>query len=594
MVYFRNIVANPKYLHKQDKEANIFSIFNKSKFFFFVAFINSFMPIFLCIISSFIKPYGAQEVMGVGYVSAFLLTFSQVGISFATTTFFIIKNKIKKNNISNNKHSINEVMAHSIMMSLIMGVVLMVVYIISSYLYMTFMCDRPNTLQTLEYGLEFIWSSIGFILFICLNFLLILYIKLLNQRLAWFLQLFSTILIILLAYLFGVRTNLGATGIGLGCTIGSIITLFITASIIYIKYPIKMKSIKFIKYSINNIKDIFRESLAGITVSFFKGIAILILALAMPVQIKDFVPLSYQMSRLIWFNLMYALVWFSTGVSDSIKFFNLSSNDDTCPMLRIKWFNKMIILSVCITIYFCIFSWFMVEPLAHLYTQNSTWDVSLETIKPIWGNKEWGGTNINPNGNLTPKWFLDMLLINPEFKILFLDIGGNKEIMGWALKYISYTTYDPKIITGLLNYDFFPKDHTPIEQIKFYFAFEGYNSKSTIYIFIYSVLCSCWTILLPASNNITKRNVKGYIIIMVYAAALAFLIGFGINYSLLDTNVNNLFRFLDSFTFPLMLIAITVWTYITIKWIVIINIYKRKCHCPKNNDSPFRYTIYRF
>ncbi|MGL4343413.1 MAG: hypothetical protein ACRCRZ_02530 [Metamycoplasmataceae bacterium] len=562
----------------------VFRVFNKTKFFFGISFINSFMPIFLCIIASFINPYGAQSVMGVGYVAAFLLTFSQIGISFAISTFFIIKKRKLTNDNLEDKKQIDDIMSHSIMICMIIGVLLTIIYAGSSYLYMFYSCNRPNTLPTLASGLDFTWSTLGYIFIICLNFLLILYIKFQNKRTAWIIQFFNIILTLILSFVLGVYTSLGASGIGLGLSLATLISLIVTIIIICLKYPFRIKTKRYLDYSINNIKEITRESVAGVAVSFFKGVGILILGLALPVALKELVPLSYQMARLIWFNLMYALVWFSIGISDSIKYYSLTNQDNVCPRQRLKWFNKTILLSVMMSIIFCFIAWFLVEPLAQLYIQNGTWDQSLDlsSLEVPEAFQDIIAKN-DPKGSLNKEWFINLKENDPaSFKkltLLLLNPTNLGDFKDWALKYISFTSYDAKIITSLLNYNFHPEAGSFLDQIKLGVALEGYNSKSTFYIFIYVLLCSCWTVILPATTNITKRNVNGFIIAFVYAASLAFLISFGVNYSILDTNPNNWFRFLDAWTFPLMLIAATVWLYTTTKWILINIKYAKLCHC---------------
>jgi membrane-anchored glycerophosphoryl diester phosphodiesterase (GDPDase) len=143
--------------HLSQKNKTIISTINRGKIFIIISLLNSIMPILLCIISAFVNPFGSQVVMGVGYVSAFLLTFSQVGISFAISTFFLLAKKFKE--IDNNNYSkqkISEIMTHSIYISILMGVVLSIFFAASSYLYLFFSCNRPNTMQTIEYGMDFV------------------------------------------------------------------------------------------------------------------------------------------------------------------------------------------------------------------------------------------------------------------------------------------------------------------------------------------------------------------------------------------------------------------------------------------------------
>lgn len=546
-----------------------------SKFFLFVSFINSFTPIFLCMIASFINPYGAQAVMGIGYVSAFLITFAQIGVSFATSTFFNISKKlnVKSNNLNSNDN-IDNIMNRSIYISFIMGITITTIFIVSAFLYLNFSSDRPNTALTLKYGLEFVYSSIGYILLICINSLLILYIKIKNVKLAASLQFISMIFILLLAGILGVHSGLGATGIGIAITIVSIITSIIIIPIIIIKYPFKIKPPRFMKINRNSVKEFFQESISGIALSFFKGVAILILSLSMPVALGEFVPLSYQMSRVIWFNLMSGLAWVSIGFSDTIKYIEMSA--DTSSKTKPISFFILSVISMFLTSLFCIMGWYIVEPLATLYTQNGQYDFSnLDNLPKLPNEIEWVK---DPDGNYNIEY---QIKNNIELKKWLSNPSNLLELFPkWMFDYIGFTSYNPKIITALLNYNFDQSQISLIQQ----FALDGYNSKSTIYIFIYAILFSGWTIMLPATAIISKKNVHWAVICSVYAAAIAFLIGFGVNYSILDVNKNNLFRFLDAWTFPLMMIAIAVSLYIWIKWIVICTKYKKNEKYEYNNN----------
>lgn len=566
---------------------SIFKSIKDSAFFLFVAFFNAFMPIFLCMITAFIKPYGAQAVMGVGYVAAFLLTFSQVGIAFATSTYFLTKNKVKQYYSSQNDIEA-KIMSRSISISVLMGIILTIIYCISSYLYMKYSCNRPNTIQTLDYGIDFMYTSFCYILFVCLNFLLILYLKMKQRHLATIIQSISFLLMIIFPIVFGIFCKMEAKGIGLGCSLAAIITFLIIISVIIFKYPIKIKYI-FVKYNFNDFRDIITESVAGIAVSFFKGIGILILALALPVKLKDFVPLSYQMARLIWFNLMYSVVWFAVGLGDTIKFYTLNDDSTWDVRVKIKWFHKLLIVSFSVTLIFCIGSWFLIEPLAKLYIQNDNYASYLQTppfpveLKNLIANTqnifnkhipELVGVNneserieiifkwINENYN-SPLGRLKILKLIEEL-VNNADVNDIKIFVNYIVQYKGFTSLNSEVIVSLLNHNFNQPDFLIA------LALQNYNSNSSFYIFVYALLCSIWTILMPANKNVTKKGMSNLFVTFVYAFAIGFIIGFGTYYSLINNKEGNTFRYLDAWTFPLMIIAILVAIVIVSKWVLTI------------------------
>jgi Na+-driven multidrug efflux pump len=103
-----------------------------------------------------------------------------------------------------------------------------------------------------------------------------------------------------LSYVFGVILEMGAKGIGLGLSVSSLLMIIILMLYIKFSHPFKVfKPNKETKYTIKMFKDISQEAVAGISVSFYKGVALLILSLALPTRMDDYVPLSYQMARVI-------------------------------------------------------------------------------------------------------------------------------------------------------------------------------------------------------------------------------------------------------------------------------------------------------
>lgn len=575
------------------KKIPILKTIYKSGFFLIVSLLNCFLPIILCVISSFINPYGAQVVTGVGYVNAFLLTFCQLGVSFATSTYFLIKK-------FHNKKLVNEdsVISHSIIISVLMGLFIVIVYAISSYLYLWFSCNRPNTIQTINYGMMFLTTSMVFALLTCLNFLLVLYIKIKNNFLALFLQLFSTALSIGLSAIFTLATNLGPWGVGLGLSIGSLISLLVFIVVILIYCPFKFK-MTYINFSYFTFKEIVTESVGGIAVSFFKGFGILLLAMSLPNKLGAFVPLSFQVARLIWFNLMYSVVWFAIGISDTIKYFYLMTDSTKFkPRLVINWFNKLLLINFLVTLLFCVGEWFLVDPLAQVYIQNGQYAPWLpKPSMPIGLQDELTNIfynfknilinhhviDINFNGNILTatlskisSWYDEGL--SGRLKIIALisdlskvSISPNiiSDFLTYIKNYHGYTSYNSEIITGLVNHNF--KEHDLLVKL----GLDNFNANSSFYIFGYALLCSQWTVILPANKFITKKGINNWLLALVYAAAIGFVIGFGSYFSLVNTS-NNFIRFLDAWTFPLLLLAVAIYIFVLIKWtITCIKYYKK-------------------
>ncbi len=560
--------------HLSQKNKTIISTINRGKIFIIISLLNSIMPILLCIISAFVNPFGSQVVMGVGYVSAFLLTFSQVGISFAISTFFLLAKKFKE--IDNNNYSkqkISEIMTHSIYISILMGVVLSIFFAASSYLYLFFSCNRPNTMQTIEYGMDFVWTSIIYICLIAIINLFILYIYLFNRHATLFLYIFFIAIGLTLSYVFGVILEMGAKGIGLGLSVSSLLMIIILMLYIKFSHPFKVfKPNKETKYTIKMFKDISQEAVAGISVSFYKGVALLILSLALPTRMDDYVPLSYQMARVIWFNLMYALVWFSTGISDSIKYYNLYNPISNTHKLKISKFYKLIAISMVVTSLFVVCGYYVVQPLAKIYTMNSqyagSWDIPPlpDSFPMLEGMKL-------PTNMLEYKSFInnDLPLIIKNNPSWFLNINNLEQFTFWNVQIvkfdIAYTQYNVNIITALINKS---ARLTLIESE----AIKGFSSNTYIYIGVYSILCSAWTVILPSTTVLRNgKNINPILLSLVYALILMSIIVFGTHYSFVDTE--SLFKYLDAWTFPVMVVACIVFVYTFTKLIIFSIIFKK-------------------
>ncbi len=561
--------------HLSSKSKEIITTINRGKIFLIISLINSITPILLCIISSFINPFGAQVVMGVGYVSAFLLTFSQVGISFAISTFFLLAKKFKEenNNEKTSKQKTSEIMTHAIYISILMGIVLSIFFVSSSYLYLFFSCNRPNTMQTIEFGMGFAWSSIIYIILIALINLFILYVYLYNRHVALFFYIFFISIGLILSYILGVTLKMGAKGIGLGLTISSIFILLVL--VFYIKYAYSFnvfKPNKETKYTIKMFKDISQEAVAGISVSFYKGLALLMLSLAMPTNMNEYVPLSYQMSRVIWFNLMYALVWVSTGISDSIKYYNLYTPIINVNQLKISKFYKLIGISVLATSLFVIGGYYVVNPLAKIYIQNAQyggeWNLpALPSSFPLLEGMK------SPTNMIEYQQFMknDFPLIaknNPEW---FANPINLRQFTIWKMQIykfnVGYTQYNSNIITALINKN---TALTPLELE----SIRGFSSNTYIYIGVYSILCSAWTVILPATVVIRNgKNINPINLSLAYAIVLMSIIVFGAHYSFIEKD--SWFEYLDAWTFPVMIVACVVFAYSLINFIIFSIIFKK-------------------
>ncbi len=626
------VLWNRKTNKAYKKRENIFT-------FVLFSFLNSFFPIFLCMISALIPEYGAQAVMAVGFVSPFQLGFMQLGVSFATWCFYSIIKKIRQSRSSIAKIEFNATLSSSVYLSIFMGIILTVFYVVCSYLYMYFSCNRPNTQLTLEYGYNFIFTSIPYILLICLKSILVLYVFYHKKSYSIYFEIFFTIFSLLFSFLLSVLTNINTYGVGAGESI--VMILYIVFLLIFINTKLKFKfyklSLSQIKSLFSNFKFVLKDSAASISMAFFKGLALLLLGIIITTDLKDFVPLSFQMARVLWFNLMYCLPFIGIGVANAIEFSDIYVTRETLELnseIRIRYW-KYLIISMLITTGLCVGFTYLINPLTSLYIMNN--GLVVEMVPPFQGsipvNRLTGKpiidlSNIN---NLPPRVLpqipidlinavktndtnliqteLEKWIQTPEmkqwkdwientnlkdFKLWFIThidkIFSQThtteqqfliDLKDWYVNYIQYTSLDVNVISNLLLYNTQKQINESTSILVHVLDHKAY---AYIYICVYSILCVGWTILLPAMRGVKIKRLPQWFVCLVYALAIGFVVSFGVIFSLyfdkLWPNATNYFKYMDAWTFPLFAIASIVSLYFWVKWII-INIKQHKIS--KNN-----------
>ena len=629
------------------KEYGLFIVF---------AFLSCVLPIIYCLLASLIKPNGSQAVMGMGHVMPFLLAFVQ--ISFSISMIILTKIKHKK------EFSQQKIIVSSIWLSIFLGFAFIITYVLSSFTYMYFSNNRPNTQDMLKYGLDFIWWTIPFIFLFPLFTTSMFIIKKDNTLIALWTVVFLFGLSILLSYVFAIILNLKIIGLAIGLSISMIILIICNFAYIkrhlQIQFKIRFKEVLSIDSWI--IKNVFQESMAWVSLSLFKGIAIICLSFTIPNVINDFVPLPYQMSRVIWFNMMYFIPCIGVGISEQIRYhyqtYHAKESNEVCQLQHTKnkdW--KVLIWTLVITTFIAISSIFIIQPLNYLYSVNDQNNFN-GTMPVIEG---WGVPTLPPtqiinfnelkNLNLTPlpefgsnnainlikftNWVKEQIQNNPTFKddlnslikwyewlnqtnsegISILSFLQDKyQINFWqeisnliqdpnsvstnftlalknSLNYIVHlwlysSTSD--IVTDaflllrpMINYHNLLDSNeniasvlinNPIKDvlISLFLKVNSFNAKAMIYVSVYGIFNAIWSILIQINQRNNKKGIPLWLLILVYAVCVGFLVTFGTLFAVTLTDVlqnNNPFMYLDAWTFPLIVISFLVIIYLIIKTI---------------------------
>ena len=692
----------------QSKKSNFLKlIFNESKLFIIFSFLVCLLPIFLSLISSLIKPNGSQAVLATGYVAPFLMAFIQM--AFSISMIFIAKLKNQANEVKNNIEKLKNENINFwtiFWLSLIMGIIMVIFYIFSSFLYIYFANNKPNTQATLKFGLDFIWSTILFILLIPLITSLMIFIFFHNKNQSILVTIMFFLFITGLSIAFGPFTNLKVTGIGIGISFAAILILIIEISYLWLNqqwlfYQPLVKP----KLNLTVIKLIIKESLTNISLSAFKGIAILGLSFAIPFTISDFVPLSYQMSRVIWFNLMYFLPFLGIGIGEAIRFHYLfHDKNNPCNINHcVKNDFLFILITISVTILFSVGAIFIVNPLATVYSKND-FNPFLNNLAPEiegWGQpttppkelinlEELNKLKLDPfpelqklipltgdpqkdqiinlqnaiikldNLKKSTDWLDIQIKNNPiEFNHLFqnldewnkwlnqINLDGIKLIdflnqqfgvkdsfdliiqsiingdeqwkneinnlipflkssMSYMVYVWLYSSINPDVTTSFINLRVFVSvkdlfssyiengqlnlqkllsensifDILPVLFLKI----QTFNSKSMIYILIFSNLNAIWSILLQTNTRDVKKSLPYPLMIIIYFICVGGLITFGTLFAVTfktSLGTSNPFQYLDAWTFPLVIISILAIFVVSIKSIQAKKIVK------KNTKSEF-------
>ncbi len=627
--------------------------------FIIFSFLNTFFPIAVCIISSFIKDYGAQAVMAIGYVSPFMLGFMQLSISFGIWTFSVL---IKRTNFTENreidKTEFNKIFSSSMMLSIVMGIIVCMFYSLFSSLYMYYSSNRPNTSLTLDYGFHFIETTWIYILLVCLKSNLVLYIYYYQRKKATIYEIVFQVTSIALALLFGVIFKGEVLGMGSALSLSMIV--YVIFLIVHIKKECDFKFYRVSIYrffdSFAQLRTVLSEAVGGLSMALFKGIALVALGLSIPSKMGAFVPLVFQMARVIWFNYMSFLPFMAIGIANAVEYYDLFKPLNTIkPMVYYRkkyWFSM--IFAMCFTLLLSISAMYLVRPLTELYVSQNKYPSS---YIPPWGEIPFNADDLPPNvlppanaleinlsqatkddintliagyeaadknhdgklnafellkftkflkdnpnllinikngisdalqpvlsNPIVDQW-LDWIFKNPE--ALVYAAQHPSDFKEWMKNYILYTSLDVDAIVALVNYNIgYSKDSILVDLL--HEKMGGKYSKTMIYIIVYSVCSSCYTIMLPATRKVEGRKVPWPVVAVVYFLCIGGVVTLGAIFTwffnVWAPDLVNPFPFMDAWTFPTMLAASIVATYLLVKFII-LNIKDAK----KNKKQSLQY-----
>lgn len=555
----RHIAKQIIWKHHNDKDMMefkatknvILNILKNSIYFVLFSLLNVTLPIFITLISANLASDGAYAAMGIGFVTTFFMGFSQVGFTFAIFSslfyFRLLKNKNK--NFDTDRHIL---IYDTLLLALIYGIIITPIYIGSSYVYTKYANAHYNTIDSLDYAYDFIYSSALYVFLITILYSLVINIHNKKGQIHGIIHMILIFaLILILSSTLGILTDLKGKGLGLGMSIGVLIGIISTFIHNYFfTDTFKDVKLKIRKSAIFLILDYtWRPMVSSLSIQIFKGCALLLLSFQIPDELVNSVPLDYQMSRIIWYNMMYLIPFIFLGMADSIYFFFIKEGTDI-----LKNANKSAILLIIgsliliLTILIILFGIYVMDWLAYGYTKNQSHSyddlVIINNLNSIGRSKivDLINKDVSIPNNLKP-YLIDYV----QNKLSDEVINNLLKESGFSLK---FTSFNKNNIIDILT---FPKSFT-------YF-----------YLSVYCILYPAGQYISAFSLAITKRNQNTILLTIAQALAILFVVEFGINYQEGQT-----FYLMQAWSFPLLIIGIVAIVYLSFTSFVYLMEYDKK------------------
>ena len=534
---------------------------SNSLVFVLFSFLNVSLPIFICLITSRVDDKAAYATIGIGFITSFQLAYSQIGFAFAIFASCLILKKDKEEN-----HRIvfskSNIAYDALLLALIYGIIITPLYIGPCWIYNKYANEHYNTIDSIQPANLYIFSSSGFILLTTLSWTLIFLIynktNSFNALIQILISFGSTLL---LSSTLSLLTPLKYIGVGLGLTLGTLFSCFCSFIHCLIKTSYFKKS-KYLRCSIKtlyfkkiiqikwiNIKEIFRnvwrQTLMVISIQIFKAVALIVLNFQIPEKLVDSVPLNYQMARLIWYNLLYLIPFLILGFSDSSYYFFIKNEPNIHEVDFGKIIPVIIGIAFIFTIGIVVASSYLVYPLSDFYIKNQNHSYGIDfisaNVQKI--SKDTIIQTINSTSQI-PKELKEKLI-----SIIQSNNPQTSTIVDQILKEVTenillpkFTKFDASSINELINLP---------------------NSFTYIYISIYCILYPLGTLLNSFFLSIKNEKPKALFMVVAQGVAIAFIVEFGINFQ-----ENNRFYLMEAWSFPLAIIGIVAFIYLSFNFFI--------------------------
>lgn len=526
--------------------------FINSLVFILFSFLNVFLPVCICLITSIVDNKAAYATIGIGYITSFQLAYSQIGFAFAffSSCLILKRERISKSSITSSYNIVYE----TLLLAFIYGIIITPLYIGPCYLYNNLANEHYNTVDSLQPANYYIFSSSGFVLFTSISWTLIFFIYNQKNSLHALIQIFINFgSILILSSVLSLYTPLKYIGVGLGLTIGTVISCicaFIHCLLAtnYFKYKITIKwlHIKLI------LSEVWRQTLMVISIQIFKALALLMINLKVPEKLENAVPLNYQMSRLIWYNVLYLIPFFILGLSDSSYYFFVKYKEkvDKCNIKIV--ISIVAIVAFVLSIGIAIGCSYTIKPIANLYIRNQEYSYDLSVIS---NNVEHLAKDtivdlVNQSTNIPNDLKNEIInILNSPNQNVQEVIDGIMKIVTQQILLPKFSQFDANEINSLLN---LPKSY------------------AYIYLSVYCILYPLGTLLNSFLLNVKNEKAPAILMVFLQGVAIGFIVYFGMSFQ-----ETTRFYLMEAWSFPLAIIGIVAFIYLAFNFFIKLNYQKK-------------------
>ena len=497
--------------------------------------LNALVPILICIISSRIEPWGLQYVAGIGFITAIQLGFIQASFTMVVAFLFLMKRYMREyelkgvpRNYQLSRKGDPSFYSTAFIIILIFSAVFVPLFIGSSWSYNRYAVNHINTVIGQVATYNYIYGMSGYIFFTGFNMLFILMVYEHNSKtLGIFLLLLSKTIILSI----GAALALGPKNLnpyqaggylGLGLSVGCAVATILTGLIAFFTTPLKKTNFKKIpfekfKYVFNGVLP---PALSIVSIQVVKAFALLIMGYSIAQILYQPVPMYLQLTRTIWYNMMYMIPFMTYGLVDAIMYYGLQAHK---AELRINQFVNISLsalgVSLIVQLLFAIGMYYTMQPLGNVYA----------TI----------------NGKQPAQW-LDTNNIDLKYMLMQMK------------KQVSWTEYAQ--LAYLANTNPAAAQQIIADKLTYGAAASGVAAAGPLHLSAYKafVYLVFWTALYSFGqglNNISfvmKKRYPNLIeaigIIIIQIGVIGFCVGLGV-----DQQQGNVFPKMDAFTFPLFL-----------------------------------------